>query len=439
MKLADIVDIFIAGDWGNEGLSNDTPNAVFCIRGADIMSIRDHKYTDIPKRYISKRAKETKLLKVGDLVIEKSGGSPIQSTGRITYISEDLIQAKKELVCSNFSIGIRVKSCWNPLYVYYYWQYIYNLGVFFNFESKTSGIKNLQLDSALEAIAIEEIPLEVQNQIVATLSSYDHKIALNRAINHNLVAMAKQLYDYWFVQFDFPNEDGKPYKSSGGKMVWNEKLKREIPEGWEATTFVSLIKNSRNGDWGKETIIGNYTEKVYCIRGTDINGLKGKERIKLPTRFILKKNNEKYLSENEFVVEISGGSPTQSTGRIILLTRKMFERFDSNIICSNFCKSISLKEKKYIFFFLQEWERLYNNRTLFDYEGKTSGIKNFLFDDFINSYKIILPSKNIVEKFYSYSENIDNKLQESLKEIESLSKQRDELLPLLMNGQVTIG
>jgi len=439
MKLADIVDVFIAGDWGNESLSNDTPNAVFCIRGADIMSIRDHKYTDIPKRYISKRAKETKLLKVGDLVIEKSGGSPIQSTGRITYISEDLIQAKKELVCSNFSIGIRVKSRWNPLYVYYYWQYIYNLGVFFNFESKTSGIKNLQLDSALEAIAIEEIPLEIQNQIVATLSSYDHKIALNRAINHNLVAMAKQLYDYWFVQFDFPNQDGKPYKSSGGKMVWNEKLKREIPEGWEATTFVSLIKNSRNGDWGKETIIGNYTEKVYCIRGTDINGLKGEERIKLPTRFILKKNKEKYLSENEFVVEISGGSPTQSTGRIILLTRKMFERFDSNIICSNFCKSISLKEKKYIFFFLQEWERLYNNRTLFDYEGKTSGIKNFLFDDFINSYKIILPSKNIVEKFYSYSENIDNKLQESLKEIESLSKQRDELLPLLMNGQVTIG
>ena len=278
-----------------------------------------------------------------------------------------------------------------------------------------------------------------QKNIGEILFNIDRKIALNKAINHNLVAMAKQLYDYWFVQFDFPNEDGKPYKSSGGKMVWNEKLKREIPEGWEATTFVSLIKNSRNGDWGKETIIGNYTEKVYCIRGTDINGLKEKERIKLPTRFILKKNNEKYLSENEFVVEISGGSPTQSTGRIILLTRKMFERFDSNIICSNFCKSISLKEKKYIFFFLQEWERLYNNRTLFDYEGKTSGIKNFLFDDFINSYKIILPSKNIVEKFYSYSENIDNKLQESLKEIESLSKQRDELLPLLMNDQVTIG
>ena len=204
MKLADIVDVFIAGDWGNESLSNETPNAVFCIRGADIMSIRDHKYTDIPKRYISKRSKETKLLKVGDLVIEKSGGSPIQSTGRITYISEDLIQAKKELVCSNFSIGIRVKSRWNPLYVYYYWQYIYNLGVFFNFESKTSGIKNLQLDSALEAIAIEEISLEVQNQIVATLSSYDHKIALNRAINHNLAVS-----HYWHFTLPSPDHSSK--------------------------------------------------------------------------------------------------------------------------------------------------------------------------------------------------------------------------------------
>ncbi|MDQ9892204.1 hypothetical protein RFZ55_07545, partial [Acinetobacter baumannii] len=69
-----------------------------------------------------------------------------------------------------------------------------------------------------------------QNKLVSILALIDRKIELNRAINQNLEAMAKQLYDYWFVQFDFPNEEGKPYKSSGGKMVWNEKLKREIPD-----------------------------------------------------------------------------------------------------------------------------------------------------------------------------------------------------------------
>jgi 3-phosphoshikimate 1-carboxyvinyltransferase len=77
------------------------------------------------------------------------------------------------------------------------------------------------------------------------------------------------------VQFDFPDAIGKPYKTSGGKMVWNEELKREIPDGWEVKTFSEWINNDKSGDWGKEQVEGNYTEKVYCIRGADINGLNG--------------------------------------------------------------------------------------------------------------------------------------------------------------------
>lgn len=86
------------------------------------------------------------------------------------------------------------------------------------------------MDAAFAAIPIEDISESIQNNIVAILQGLERKIAINRQINQNLEAMAKQLYDYWFVQFDFPNENGKPYKSSGGKMVWNEKLKREIPK-----------------------------------------------------------------------------------------------------------------------------------------------------------------------------------------------------------------
>ena len=84
--------------------------------------------------------------------------------------------------------------------------------------------------------------LKEQKHIASILSDLDKKIALNRAINQNLEALAKQLYDYWFVQFDFPNEEGKPYKSSGGKMVWNEKLKREIPEGWDACKIKDYLR-----------------------------------------------------------------------------------------------------------------------------------------------------------------------------------------------------
>ena len=186
MKLADIIELFIPGDWGNEDYSSETPNNVYCIRGADIVPVSNHNFSNIPKRYVSNRTFETKLLQVGDLVIEKSGGSPTQSTGRIVYISKDLIEKADSVVCSNFCTAIRVKSEWNPLYVYYYWQNIYNRGVFFNFEGKTSGIKNLQIDNALSAIEIECLPLDEQNKIANILSKIDSKIAINRQINDNL-------------------------------------------------------------------------------------------------------------------------------------------------------------------------------------------------------------------------------------------------------------
>ena len=100
----------------------------------------------------------------------------------------------------------------------------------------------------LNSFPIPIIPLHEQKQIGEIFSALDKKIELNRQINQNLEAMAKQLYDYWFVQFDFPNEDGKPYKSSGGEMVWSEKLKREIPEGWDNCTleYFLTIKNGRD-------------------------------------------------------------------------------------------------------------------------------------------------------------------------------------------------
>ena len=291
-----------------------------------------------------------------------------------------------------------------------------------------------------------------KNKNLDFLSALDDKIELNDRINAELEAMAKTLYDYWFVQFDFPNSpplegwqnsknfDGVVgYKSSGGKMVYNETLKREIPEGWEVTVFNDWINETKAGDWGKEAIEGNYTERVYCIRGADINGINGKGEVKAPERFILKNNSSKKLIPNDFVVEISGGSPVQSTGRIALITESTLERFDTDIICSNFCKAVSIKNEKYIYNFKQEWQRLYDAGVFFGFEGKTSGIKNFLFDSFMNSYSIVLPKKEIVEKYYEFAQSIDKKIQSNLKQNQELSALRDWLLPMLMNGQVKVG
>ncbi|OPC27797.1 hypothetical protein BAX97_08570 [Elizabethkingia meningoseptica] len=274
--------------------------------------------------------------------------------------------------------------------------------------------------------------------MVSILSVLDDKIELNNNINAELEQMAKTLYDYWFVQFDFPNEDGKPYKSSGGKMVYNKVLKRKIPKKWGDSVFNNWIENTKTGDWGKDKIEGNYTERVYCIRGADINGLNGKGEIKAPERFILKKNLSKKLQPNDFIIEISGGSPTQSTARIALLTEESFERFDTNVVCSNFCKAITLKDETYAYNFQQEWQRLYDAGVFFGYEGKTSGIKNFLFESFMDSYFVVEPPKELVLKFNSFAKEIEKKRQLNLKQNQELASLRYWLLPMLMNGQVKV-
>lgn len=322
--------------------------------------------------------------------------------------------------------------------------------------------------SAYPSIKPEEIgnlrfkfpTLKVQQKIAKVLSALDNKIELNNLINAELEAMAKTLYDYWFVQFDFPfdsaqgpasqnapevdertpvAERSRGYKSSGGKMVYDEVLKREIPEGWEVTVFNDWINKTKTGDWGKEEVEGNYTERVHCVRGADINGLNGKGDVKAPVRYILKNNLSKALQPNDFIVEISGGSPVQSTGRIALLTEESFERFDGNVICSNFCKAISLKDKKYVFNFKQEWQRLYDAGVFFGYEGKTSGIKNFLFDSFMDSYHIVKPSKEIAKKYHQFVSSLEKKKQLNLLQNQQLAQLRDWLLPMLMNGQVRVG
>lgn len=280
--------------------------------------------------------------------------------------------------------------------------------------------------------------LDIQKQIAKVLSDLDSKIDVNNKINTELEALTKTIYDYWFVQFDFPNANGKPYKASGGKMVYNKTLKKEIPEGWQDKTIADWIEKDKSGDWGKESKQGNYTEQVSCIRGADINGLNGNGVVKAPERFILEKNTHKLLEEGDLIIEISGGSPTQSTGRMAFITQETLERFKNPLICSNFCKAVTLKDETYLYNFVYQWQRLYDAGVLFGWEGKTSGIKNLLFESFVTNYKTVFPKKDIVEKFYQKIKPIHAKKQKNLRENQKLADLRDWLLPMLMNGQVTV-
>ncbi len=392
----------------------------------------------------TKIATDIKYIKKGDILINSTGTG---TAGRCAFVSE--IPNGYKLITDSHILLLRCNSYYEAKCLSY---------VLFSFEKTlmsfmTGSSGQSELDKVVLFNLKTKMPTDAgtQERIASILSNLELKIELNNKINLELEAMAKLIYDYWFVQFDFPisaaqaatmgkpNAKGKPYKTCGGKMVWNEVLKREIPEGWEVVKMSEWINIDKSGDWGKEEPEGNFTTKVTCIRGADINGLNGLDKLKPPTRYILEKNSFKILKSHDIVIEISGGSPTQSTGRLAFITEETINRFESPLICSNFCKPISLKNEKLLYNFVYSWNRLYDNGVLFGYEGKTSGIKNLLLDSFVNSHFTVIPDEGTVDRFYNFMENIQKKKQIGLAENQKLSELRDWLLPMLMNGQVKVG
>lgn len=423
MNLLDVIDIFIPGDWGNDTITNETINEVFCIRGADIVPINNHDFTKIPQRYVSDKTLNNKTLQVGDLVIEKSGGSPTQSTGRIVYISKELIENKKNIVCSNFCTAFRVKPIWNPLYIYYYWKYLYNNDIFFKFEGKTSGIKNLQLENALSTIKIQYIPITEQNKIVDILSSLDQKIALNRQINQNLEAMAKQLYDYWFVQFDFPDENGKPYKSSGGKMVYNEKLKREIPEGWEVKNLNDIVKvKDGTHDSPKQQNEGYFliTSKHLLSTGIDF---KTAYYISIEDYDAINKRSK--VDTNDILFSMIG-----TVGNKYLVSEETI-----NFAIKNMALIKSSENEKFMYFL---WFYLSSSDYMsYEHNAMSGSIQKFLSLDAMRKIPVLFNEKILI-LFNKKVNEICKLISKTNNQNVFLTQQRDELLPLLMNGQVSV-
>lgn len=261
--------------------------------------------------------------------------------------------------------------------------------------------------------------LAEQKRIGKLLRSLDRKIELNRAINQNLETMAKQLYDYWFVQFDFPNEEGKPYKSSGGEMVWNEKLKRMIPKEWTNANIYQLASIS------KETVNPqaqpNELFKHYSLPEYDKTGTYAEE-------YGIDIQSAKFIVTNNCIL-VSKLNPW--TSRVICGNR------GSNQICSTefvVWNPASLKTKGFLFM-------LAKSAKFIEYctQGATGTSHSHRRINPELMMKFDFPyNSEIAIKFSLLIENIIVHLHNNIAQLKVLTEQRDELLPLLMNGQITI-
>lgn len=259
--------------------------------------------------------------------------------------------------------------------------------------------------------------LDDQKAIGRLLASLDEKIQLNKRINDNLEAMAKQLYDYWFVQFDFPNEDGKPYKSSGGAMVWNEKLKREIPKGWSGVSLKDLALTSRNAI----TPVENEVYQHFSIPSFDAYGsysLDNGSDIK-SDKFVLQEGQLLVSKLNPWfnrVVWVPKGTNMIGSTEFVVLN-------PNNESESGYIYSV-IKSPKFIAYCSQA-------------ATGTSHSQRRISPDILMAFKVVY-EQGVVQKYGCLIEKIQKQQAELLSEIAMLTKQRDELLPLLMNGQASI-
>lgn len=279
-------------------------------------------------------------------------------------------------------------------------------------EQSTSAYPSIKA-SDLEDLEIAVPDIDTQVSIGRFLSNLEEKIKCNEEINDNLQQQALSIFQEWFID--------NPDKTN-----------------WHQGTFSELVQSTLNGDWGKESPSGNNIQKVYCIRGADIPDVRAGSKGKMPIRYILPKNYaSKMLTDGDIVIEISGGSPTQSTGRCVAVTQSLLERYDSGMVCTNFCKAIKPKAN-YSMFIYYYWQYLYDKKVFFAYENGTTGIKNLDFSGFLEIETIVIPPEELASKFNNYCKAVFDQVFANGKESEKLAEIRDYLLPRLMSGELDV-
>lgn len=379
--------------------------------------IRNNKIDYTFSRYTddTKNINEKKFLKEGDILLNSTG---VGTAGRCAFV--DKLPKDKKVIIDSHILVLRLKNYFEAQCLGYSLFSIENLLQSFMDGSTGQGeLDKVRVLNLLTSIPSDKIE---QKKNAMLLYQLEKKIKLNSRINQELEEAAKVLYDYWFVQFDFPDKNGKPYKSSGGKMVWSEELKREIPDRWKVKELSNLCYKIGDGIHGTP----KYTEdsKYTFINGNNLkNGFIYTDN---STKRVPKEEYDKYfieLNEKTILLSINGtiGNLAVYTGENVMLGKSSaFINCKDNYLpyCYQYLKQDNIQKM------------LWNIAT-----GST--IKNLSLDS-IKNLKILTPQKFLVDRYYDLTKSLDEKRKKIFFENQKLTELRDWLLPMLMNEQVKV-
>jgi len=294
--------------------------------------------------------------------------------------------------------------------------------------SQGSQTKFLTMD-ILDSFKVLDIGIPKQKKIVCILKMLDSKILLNNKINAELEQMARNLFNYWFVQFDFPNKEDKPYKTSGGEMEYSALLKRDIPVNWKVGKLGEFISIKRGISY-KSKEIGDEGLPMINLNSFNLDGAYKWDGLKY---YSGKVNNEKIINAGDLLI-----ATTDVTRRAKIIGKAFIipDIFNESIVMSCDIAKVEI-DKNLDKFYL---ELLFNSDYFHKYiKGFASGTMVLHLDVAgIEMYKCVIPPEWLLKKYASVKEDIERKKSLILKENEELSKVRDFLLPLFMNGQVKI-
>ena len=408
-KLGDIADViggvaFQPSDIQEEGIR--------ILRGGNIQSqaiVTKENDVFLPLNYTN----QDNQLQMGDTILVASSGS-VDVLGKAATCFKDypntqigaflrIIRPKEE--CYSMLISIALNSPHFARYI--------------KSQAKGTSINNITLTHLKEY----EICCPEDFSLISDLYlSIARKIELNRAINHNLEAMAKQLYDYWFVQFDFPNENGKPYKSSGGKMMWNDILTREIPEDWNISELNKWLEIKSGFAFKSDTYVLQGTYKVITIKNVQDHHLET-TNCDFVNEIPQGLKDWCRLSVNDRLISLTG-----NCGRLCIVT-------EENLLLNQRVGLLSCREENldYAYFLLssKEFQTLSNNLAMGAAQANLSPVE-------LCKSMAIIPPKEFLDSFNQCVRPIIEDFIQNEIQITTLIKQRDELLPLLMNGQVKV-
>lgn len=313
-------------------------------------------------------------------------------------------------------------------FIYYFLKSPYGQSVLLKDEQ--GGIqKNITMES-IRNVILPDISVSNQKKITDVLSALDDKIALNQRINRNLEELARLIYDYWFVQFDFPDKNGKPYKTSGGKMVYNDQLKREIPEGWEVKTLKECIKRINTGLNPRDNfVLGNGDIKYVTVKNLTMEGNIDFSGCDFIDEDALKKVHKRS--------DIAKGDVLYASicplGRSYLINKDPVG-WDINESVFSIRPNLDVISSEFLSVFLKD-SAVVEKASKMATGSIFKGIRIKELENMI----LAVPVKDVMEKFSKQKKNLIELEHKNTEQIAHLTTLRDKLLPLLMNGQVVVG